>query len=631
MEATPSESKSLVPGEAPPLAPTATNNHENLPPLIRGWMQMPRGRQIGLIAAFALTVAVAIAMMLWAKQPEYAMLFGNMPEKQANEIVQALDKLNIDHQFDAATGNLRVPADQVHALRLKMAEMGLPKESSIGFELLDKENGFGVSQLVEGARYQRAIEGEIARSIMTINGVKAARVHLALPKESVFVRQPKRTSASVLVDMLPGRALAPGQVDAIKRLVAYSIPQLEPDQVTVADQSGYTLVDSAQKAQSEALENEFNLTDKQFQYKRQVEDHLIERVENLLMPVTGANGVRTQVSADIDFTVTERTQEVYNPDAPALRSEQNKEEQNRNAGPQGVPGALTNQPPPAGVAPELAGQPPGQAGQAGQNAPGGQTGQALQTPEGQVTVNKSATRNYELDRTISHSRLGTGVVRRVTAAVVMDNKRVLQPDGTITTQPYTDEELTRFTNLVKEAVGYDPTRGDRVTVSNAAFRPEEAAPPLEVWEQPWFMPLIKYAATGLVLLVLILGVLRPMVRGLTGQAQREAEEKAAAKAAAEAAAAASAAGAAGAAGGIPGAPGSVPALTEGGEAREGELAGPEGEGAREETESLEFSEDMLMLEAPQNYEKRLEFVQKAIDQDSKRVAQVIKNWMGTNT
>jgi flagellar M-ring protein FliF len=624
MEATPSESKSLVPGEAPPLPPATT--HENLPPLVRGWMQMPRGRQIGLIAALALTLAVAIAMMLWAKQPEYAMLFGNMPEKQAGEITQALDKLNIEHQLDAVTGSIRVPADQVHALRLKLAEMGLPKESSVGFELLDKENGFGVSQLVEGARYQRALEGEIARSIMTINGVKAARVHLALPKESVFVRQPKRTSASVLVDMLPGRALAPGQVDAIKRLVAYSIPQLEPDQVTVADQSGYTLIDSAQKAQSEALENEFNLTDKQFQYKRQVEEHLIERVENLLMPVTGANGVRTQVSADVDFTVTERTQEVYNPDAPALRSEQSREEQTKGAGPQGVPGALTNQPPPAGVAPELAGQPPNPAGQ--NAAPGGQTGQALQQQEGQSTVNKSATRNYELDRTISHSRLGTGVVRRVTAAVVMDNKRILQADGTITTQPYTEEELGRFTNLVKEAVGYDPTRGDRVTVSNAAFHPEEAAPPPPpVWEQPWFVPLLKYAATGLVLLVLILGVLRPMVRGLTGQAQREAEEKAAAKAAAEAAAVASAAAAAG---GVPGAPGSVPALTEGGEAREGVLAGPEGEGAGEDAENLEFSEDMLMLEAPQNYEKRLEFVQKAIDQDSKRVAQVIKNWMGTN-
>ncbi len=583
MELPPSESKSLVPGEPPP-APPATQN-DNLPPLIKGWMQMPRNRQIGLIAALALTLAVAVAMLLWAQKPEYALLFGEMSEKEAGEIVEALEKLNIEHKIDPANGRIQVPAEKVHALRLKLAGMGLPKESSSGFELLDKENGFGVSQLVEGARYQRALEGEIARSIMTIQSVKAARVHLALPKESVFVRQPKLASASVMVDLHAGRSLDPGQVDAIVRLVASSVPQLEPEQVTVVDQRGHLLFSKNQ-------DNETSLTGKQFEFKRQVEEHLIDRVENILSPVMGNDGMRTQVSADVDFTVTERTQEVYNPDGPALRSEQNREEQSRGMGPQGVPGALSNQPPPAGVAPETTGQ----AGQAGQPAQGGQTQpNSTQIP---VSNHKSATRNYELDKTVSHSRLGTGVVRRVTAAVVVDNKRTVQPDGTINVQPYTEEELARFSSLVKEAVGFDSARGDRVTVTNAAFRPEAAEPMLPVWQQPWFVPLLKYAAVGLVLMVLIFGVLRPMVKGLTGQGKGEGEEKTA---------------------------GSV---DEADEAREGVLAGPETELAGG---VLALEEDeLLMLEAPQSHEKRIEFIQKAIDQDSKRVAQVIKNWMGTN-
>lgn len=591
MELTTSDSKSLVPGEPPP-PPTIPDASTHLPPLVRGWQKIPRGRQIGIIAALALVAAIAIAMLLWAKEPEYAMLFGEMPEKSAGEIVEALQKLNIQYKIDPATGTIQVPADQVHALRLKMAGMGLPKDGSVGFELLDKETGFGVSQLVEGARYQRAMEGEIARSITTIKHVKSARVHLALPKESVFVRQPRQASASVMIELQPGYSLDPGQVDAIIYLVAASVPQLEPEQVTIVDQQGHHLVYSKTLENNEDFQADKQLKQLQFkfEYKQQVEEHLIERVENILRPVMGSDGVRTQVSADVDFAVTERTQEVYNPDQPALRSEQSSEEQNRNAGPQGIPGALTNQPPPAGVAPEIAGQ----------NGQGGKAGQDIAS-----TTTKSATRNYELDRTISHTKLGTGILRRVTAAAVVDLKRVQKPDGTFEMQPYSDAELARFTDLVKEAVGYDPARGDRVTVTNAAFHPGEVQPPLQWWEQPWVVPLLKYLGTGLVLLLLIFGVLRPLVKGLTGQAaaEREAAERAAAEAAAVAAAA------------------------DTGEAKEGVLAddepgenrGPPGLDAPEE--------ELMMLEAPESHGKRLEFVQRAIDEDSKRVAQVIKNWI----
>jgi flagellar M-ring protein FliF len=575
MEISPSESKSLAPGVPDP-APSVAE--KNLPPLIRGWMNMPRGRQIGIIVALALTIAIAIAAVLWAQRTEYATLFRDLPEKEAGEIVEALQKLNMPYKIQPATGGIAVPEDKVHELRLKLAGMGLPKESTVGFELMEKENGLGVSQLMEGARYQRALEGEIARSIMTIRGVRMARVHLAMPKESVFVRQPKKPSASVMVDLQSGRGLEPGQVEAVVHLVASSVPQLDPSQVTVVDQRGRLLYSKENYSETSLTAKQM---DQQFDFRRQVEEHLIERIENILSPVVGSDGMRTQVTADIDFTVTERTQELYNPDMPALRSEQTSEEQNRGATVQGVPGALSNQPPPAGIAPEVARQ-------------AGQT-----TTEPSVNATKSATRNYELDKTISHSRLGTGVLRRVTVAVVVDNLRIAQADGSIRSQSYSEEDLTRFTSLVKEAVGYDAARGDRVTVTNAAFRGEEAPPAVPVWEQPWFWSLLKPAIAALVIILLMFAVVRPIIRGLIGHAEDKEKAEAAVAAAA------------------------------GGEAREGVLAEREGELA-EDMLSLESQDDLLMLEAPQSHEKRVEFVRKAIDQDSARVAQVIKKWINVD-
>ncbi|WP_086134753.1 flagellar basal-body MS-ring/collar protein FliF [Methylocaldum sp. SAD2] len=567
MELSQSESKNLVPG-----GQAAVVQSEKSSPVLRTWMRMPRGRQIGLIAALAFTVATAIAVLLWANKTEYATLFSNLEEKEGGEIVEALQKLNIQHQIQPATGAILVPADQVHAVRLKLAGMGLPKESGTGFELLEKQSGFGASQMVEGARYQRALEGEIARSITTIRNVKSARVHLALPKESVFVRQAKKPSASVMVELHSGRGLEPGQVEAIVHLVASSVPQLEPGQVTVVDQRGHLL-------NAKDNGNDLYPNAKQFDYKKQVEEHLIERIENILSPVVGRDGLRTQVTADIDFTVTERTQEVYNPDLPALRSEQTNEEQNKGSAVQGVPGALSNQPPPAGIAPETTG-----AAQPGQNP-----------SEPPLSTVKSATRNYELDKTISHSRLGAGVIRRITAAVVVDYQHVPQGDNGVTLQPYSEEDLTRFANLVKEAVGYDAARGDRVTVTNAAFRSEiETLPVAPVWEQDWFWSIVKQAGAALIVLVLVFGVLRPAVKGLVGRGESSGAD---ANDIADSA------------------------------TKDGAIVD-----AREPREISKENEDeeLLMLEAPESHEKRVVFAQRAVDQDPKRVAQVIKNWMNVN-
>lgn len=565
MEISQSESKNLVPG-----GQAAVVQSEKSSPVLRAWMRMPRGRQIGLLAAIAFSLAAAVAVLLWANKTEYARLFSNLEEKEAGEIVEALQKLNIEHQIDPTTGAVLVPAGQVHAVRLKLAGMGLPRESGAGFEILEKQSDFGASQMMEGARYQRALEGEIARSIATIRNVKSARVHLALPKESVFVRQAKKPSASVMVELHSGRGLEPGQVEAIVHLVASSVPQLEPGQVTVVDQRGHLL-------NAKDNGNDLYVNAKQFDYKKQVEEHLIERIENILSPVVGRDGIRTQVSAEIDFTVTERTQEVYNPDLPALRSEQTSEEQSKGSAVQGVPGALSNQPPPAGIAPETIG-----------TAPNDQAGQKPELP---LSTSKSATRNYELDKTISHSRLATGVIRRITAAVVVDYQHVPQGDHGITLQPYSEEDLTRFADLVKEAVGYDAARGDRVTVTNAAFRTETESLQAPVWEQDWFWLLVKQAGAALVVLALVLGVLRPAVKGLIGRGESAAAD------------------------------GNETAESS---AQDGAVVEP-----RQITKESE-DEELLMLEAPESHEKRVAFAQRAVDQDPKRVAQVIKNWMNAN-
>jgi flagellar M-ring protein FliF len=594
MELTETESpgKSLATTEPAPPAKTG----ENLPVIARNFLNLPKGRQIGAIVAAALSIGLIVALLLWSQRTEYERLFGAIPQKDAGEVIEALKKMNVEYTLDAATGSIQVPADQVHELRLKLASQGLPKESGAGFELLDRGNGFGTSQMMETARYQHALEGEIARSVATLRNVKSARVHLAIPKESVFVRNPRKPSASVVVELGNGYGLDPGQVEGIVHLVAASVPQLEPAQVTVVDQRGH-LLNSADAASG------MNLNAKQFDYKKQIEDHLIERVENILSPVVGRDGLRTQVAADVDFTVTERTQELYNPDLPALRSEQTQEEQNRNPQlAQGIPGALTNQPPPAGVAPEVApGQPARPNGQntqaaAGQGANASANGEA-------VSHSKSATRNFELDKTISHSRLSSGDIRRLTVAVVVDHQRIQQPDGGYIGQPYSDEDLTRFTSLVKEAVGYDASRGDRVTVTNAAFHAElESLAQGQPWEQPWFWSLMKYLGVGLAFLLVVFGVLRPMIKGLTGPSP---EERAALAAA------------------------GVGAVGADGEIRE---MRPIEEGGRPVGERLALGadgEDILMLESPQSYEKRLEFAQRAIDKDPKRVAQVLKVWMGT--
>ena len=534
-------------------------------------------RQLGVMVALAVSVALGVAVVLWSQTPNYGLLYSNVGERELSAVVSGLQQSGVDYKIDAASGTVMVPASMVDELRIKLAGLGLPRGGGgSGFELLEKDMGFGTSQSIEKVRIQRALQGEIARSIVTIQSVRSARVLLAIPKQSVFLRDRKKPSASVVVDLYQGRLLKKSEVAAILHLVSSAVPQLDPTQVTVVDQKGTML-------SSKSSDDTMSMTSNQFEFKQGVEEHLIGRVESILQPIVGAGAIRASVSADVDFTVTEQTQEQYNPDLPALRSEQITEEQNSLPSAQGIPGALSNQPPQAGEAPEVV---EGLAAVEGiEPAPAASASNS----------NKRSIKNYELNKKISHTQLSTGRLKRVSVAAVIDNKRIVGEDGQATSEPYTAEELTEFSNLVKEAIGYNELRGDSVTVSNLAFMQPatpEALPEIPMMEQPWFWDVVKQAVGGVFALLLVFLVLKPTIKSLLAKPEVTMVP-------------------AGSQGMMVGADG-VPMPM-----------GQEGNGNL----GLESDEELMRLEAPKSYEQRLEMAQKIAGEDPKRVAQVMKTWI----
>ena len=469
---------------------------------LQGLTRLPIVKQLGLMIGLAASVAAGVGIVLWSQTPAYSLLYGNLSGSDATEVMEALQRADIPVRLDRHSGALLVPSGKVHDARLKLAAEGLPHSTDMGFEVLEKEQGFGTSQFVERARYQRALEVELARSISKVNSVQNARVHLAVPKQSVFVRRGKKPSASVLVHLYPGRTLEEGQVAAIAHLVAASVPNLEPSDVKVVDQKGRLL--TAPDQDDDAL-----LTRKQFDYTQRLERSYIKRIEDLLAPIVGLDGVTAQVVADVDFTRTEQTRELFEPDPRALRSEQVSEERGTNAAVGGIPGALSNQPPAAGQSPEDL------------------QSQQVEGPEGAQGTSQSsrrrATRNFELDRTISHTTNPVATIRRLSVAVVVDDHRTPAKDGSVIRESLTPEELNRITGLVKEAVGYNEERGDSVSVINAPFTaplPAEPLPKPPFWEQSWLWDLLKQIFGIGILLVLVFTVLRPAMRRLTSHELR---------------------------------------------------------------------------------------------------------------
>jgi len=482
-------------------------------------------RQAGVLIGIAAAVALGGWVVLWSRTPSYEMLYSDLSDRDMTQIADALKATQIRYRLDPDSGALLVQADRADDAKLQLAAAGLPKGGARGLDLMEQSPAFGTSQFMEKARYQRAVEDELARSVARIDNVRAARVHLALPPESVFARAKKAPSASVMVDLYPGRVLDAAQVAAITHLVSASVPNLPSSGVTVVDSRGNLLTD----AKRDKL---MALTAQRFEYTRKVEDDYVERIRRLLEPMVGPEGVRAQVTADLDFTETERTSESYNPDLQAVRSEKTVEEERTGGGPGGVPGALSNTPPDAATAPEQTAV----AGTA--TPPPGQQTAGAQQPN---SKRSQVVRNYEVDRTIAHTRASLGSIRKLSVAVVLRKPlpAAAAPDGAAAEPPadpnaaataasalagapkeFTADELARMTQLVKDAVGFDPARGDTVTLMPASFvepMPPAALPPPPVWKQPWVWDIGKQALGGLFVLVLFFGLLRPAMKSLTAK------------------------------------------------------------------------------------------------------------------
>lgn len=457
--------------------------------LLKNLTNLSVAKQVGLVIALAATLSLAIGIFLWSQGSNYTLLFGSMDAKDLTEVVQVLEQDKISYKLDAGSGAILVPSDQVHALRLKLAAQGFPKQAATGYQILDIEQGFGISQFKETTRYHRALEGELAKSVSSINSIKSARVMLGLPKRSVFVRKIQEPTASVVVKLHAGRHLNEEQVNAIVYLVSSSIPNMKPNSVTVVDQRGNLLTSDQQIGG-------MSVSLKQLDYVRQVEDTLSRRIVTLLSPIAGGqHKVRAQVSAEMDFTQQEQTRENFEPNPDAIRSEQEIKEIDRNEGPMGIPGALTNQPPRAGLAPEE--------GYNAENYPN------LKSSK------EKRTKNYELDRTVSHIKKSVGNIQKLSVAVVIDDKISIDEEGNRVKNPISEEDMDRYRRLISDTVGLDPRRGDTLSIVNASFIEEqEVFQEAEIWEQPWFWTLVKQILAGLAVLIIIFGVIRPLLRDL---------------------------------------------------------------------------------------------------------------------
>lgn len=554
----------------------------------RKLQDLPGVRQLVAIAGVALAIAAGITLFFWAQKPNLAPLYPNLGEKDSAEVADALRAAGIEFKLDGATGSVNVPADKIHEARLRLASQGLPKGSSLGMEMIREEQGFGTSQFIETARYQLALETELSRTIGSLMAVKGARVHLALPKPSAFARNREQASASVLLELHPGRQLEAGQVASIVHMVASSVPNLLPSAVTVIDQYGHLLT-------KDGADSDADASAEQFAFTRRVEADYVRRIEQLLAPMMGAGRVSAQVAADLDFSVTEEAREAYNPNPQAIRSEQTSEEANRNGSgtpPQGVPGATSNQPPsPAQAVPlnTVNGQP----------VPGSSASASATTPP--TSESRSATRNFELDKTVSHTRRAPGSVRRLSIAVLVDNLPKANDKGVMVPTALNADELAKVQALVREAVGFDEKRGDTVTVQNAPFMPADALAeiaPLPIWQQPEMRDYARQGVGALVVLLIALLVVRPMLKSLMSPA-------------------------------VPAAPETVDGVLETMAERRAvaAAAGNELPG--------EIAEDRLSLgtspapEVPKVYEQKLEVARAAVAQDPKRVAQLVKNWIGS--
>ncbi|HEY8099814.1 MAG TPA: flagellar basal-body MS-ring/collar protein FliF [Burkholderiaceae bacterium] len=468
-------------------------------PNMVSFAQTPAGKNFFLMLGVAVIIAVMSGIWMWSQQPEYRILFSNYSDRDGGAIVASLQQMNIPYKFAEGGGAILVPASQVHDARLRLASQGLPKGGNVGFELMENQK-LGVSQFLEQVNFQRALEGELARSIESIGVVQGARVHLALPKASVFVRDQQKPTASVVLNLQSGRTLDQQQVSAIVHLVASSVPDLPPQNISVIDQNGNLLSQSDKGASNNTLDAT------QLKYVQDLQESVVKKVESIITPIVGINNVRAEATADIDFSQSEQAAETYKPNQTpneaSVRSQQSSESQASNgATAGGVPGALSNQPPVPATAPL--------------------TTPAVGKPAGAVAVptntHKDMTVNYEVDKTVRYVQQPMGGLKRLSVAVVVNYKREVDNKGKVTMKPLTDAEKTQITDLVKEAMGFNKDRGDTLNVVNSPFASadKEIIPTVPFWKDPGNIQMAKdigkYILGALLLLYLYFSVLKPMI------------------------------------------------------------------------------------------------------------------------
>ena len=478
---------------------------------LSGFSESNAARNLALAIGAALVAALMVGAWLWSQQPDYRVLFSNYSDRDGGAIVTALQQMNVPYKFADGGGAILVPAAQVYDARLKLASQGLPKGGSVGFELMENQK-LGVSQFLEQVNFQRALEGELARSIQAVGAVQTARVHLALPKASVFVRDQQKPTASVVLNLNQGRTLDPGQVSAIVHLVASSVPELSATNVTVIDQSGNLLSESDKPGATKGLDPA------QLKYVQDLQQNIVRRIESIISPLVGPNNVRAEATADIDFSHSEQAAEVYKPNqsgnAGSIRSQQTNETGNTAAGgASGVPGALSNQPPAIATAP-LTAPAAGAAGSSTASAPVGANG------------HRESTINYEVDKTIKYMQQPMGGIKRLSVAVVVNYKRDVDKTGKVSNRALTDAEKTQISDLVKEAMGFSKDRGDTLNIANSQFAGVEPPPPIEVpiWKNSEYIQIAKDSGKILlgvaVVLYLFFAFLKPMLKKLMANAPR---------------------------------------------------------------------------------------------------------------
>jgi flagellar M-ring protein FliF len=536
--------------------------------------QLPVLRQLGLMVGLAASIALGVGIIFWAQEPVYKPLYGNLSEMDASQVINQLEQSNTPFQYDAASGVISVAAEDIHEVRIRMASSGLPNSSDRGFSMLYQDQGIGTSAFMESARFNQALAEELQRSIASLDIISGARVHLAIPPKSAFIRNRSEANASVVVNLAQGRNLSEEQVAGIVYLVASSVPDLDPDNVTLIDQRGRLL--SGQGGSSE-----MQMSNEQLRYGQQIEANLSERVNNLLFPLFGSDNVRVEVTANINHTAEERTVEQYGQLPPVLRSEQVSEEITPQADAAGVPGALAiNQQVQDAAADEV-------------------VDPAAADTQPDARTSRRSTRNYEIDRTVSHVKETGGRIDRLSVAVVLNHIEEVVPgaegeEPTVTVIPVPPEQIANIEQIVREAVGFDAARGDTVSVTTAKFQPVLPPEPIET---SFFDTLSDYTGAFkmllgfLGLLALIFGVLRPLLRSLIDASAKAVEASAQPRYVT---------------------PEGVP--FEGGPAQPG-MIGQDGQ---------------PMALPPQTYEQQLGRARTVVQEDPERAAGVLKEWVAAD-